>query len=84
MFIEDVQFGEGRSLQLQASTDTNSSLIFAVVEVTDGQSDYVSLNSSGYLTISASASTSFFIDVRILQKLDTKLKMVIVIFFNNR
>ena len=65
VFIGDVNRAEGTSLQLQAETDVeNGTLLFAVVEVTEGQGPFVSLNSSGYLIIKPNAMEGiFFIDV---------------------
>ena len=69
MSIEGVVLGEGHSVQLMATTDTNSTLVFTKVVVTDEQDEHVTLNSSGYLTIGPDADTTFFIDVRtILEK----------------
>lgn len=64
----EVLLGEETSEQLEATTDdVNSTLVFEIDTVTEGQGDYVTLNSSGYLTIGSGADTSFYIDVSIIQ-----------------
>ena len=64
----EVLLGEETSEQLEATTDdVNSTLAFEIDTVTDGQGNYVTLNSSGYLTIGSGADTSFYIDVSIIQ-----------------
>ena len=64
VYIENVDRAVGTSLQLMAETDVeNATVGFRLVEVTDGQGRFVSLNSSGYLTIAPGANVTFFIDV---------------------
>lgn len=64
VYFEGVDRDTGISVQLQANTDVeNATLVFTVQEVTNNQDDFVSLNSSGYLTIEPNATSSFFIDV---------------------
>ena len=64
MFIEDVLSGNGTSVQIEAtSTDPNSTVVFTLVVVTNGQGAHVTLNSSGYLTIGPDVDTSFYVDV---------------------
>ena len=68
VYIPGVNRGAGTSLQLEATTEVeNATLVFEVVEVTDGQDAYVVLNSSGYLTVKPNATSSFYIDVSILK-----------------
>ena len=65
--IAGVDRDEGRSLQVQATTDLeNETVLFELVEVTNGQESFVVLNSSGYLIIRPLANESFYIDVSFL------------------
>ena len=63
-FIGSVDRTNGTSFQLEAETDVeNGTLNYTLAEVTDGQESGVSVNSTGFLTISPVADDSFFIDV---------------------